>query len=110
MLKESDFVKIQVAVPSAHAQVVRAAMTEAGAGRQGNYAGCSGTVSTIGRFTPLEGAHPAIGVVGKEEEVTEDVIQMICHKDLAKAAVEAAVNAHPYEEPAIDIMPRLEVS
>ncbi|MEW6610561.1 MAG: hypothetical protein AB1352_02975 [Patescibacteria group bacterium] len=110
MLRESPYVKIVVAVPLDAADGVRDALTRAGAGRQGNYEACSGSYRQTGRFRPREGAKPAIGSVGKLEEVEEEVIEAICHRDLVARAVEEVKKAHPYEEPAIDIIPRLEIS
>lgn len=109
MLRESDFVKIQVAVPVSHADGVRAALGRAGAGRQGKYEYCSGSWPSTGRFFPLPGARPAIGEIGTMEEVAEEVIETLCHKDLVNDVVAAIKKAHPYEEPPIDIIPRLEM-
>lgn len=109
MLKESDFVKIQVAVPVSHADAIREALGKAGAGIQGNYTYCSGSHPVTGRFVPMEGAQPAIGAIGKPEEVKEEMIQTICHKDKVVEVIAAIKKAHPYEEPPIDIIPRLEI-
>lgn len=109
MLRESDFVVIRVAVPVSHADAIRKALGDAGAGKQGNYAYCSGSHKVTGRFVPLEGAHPAIGAVGIPEVVEEEAIYTICHKEIVENIVAAIKKAHPYEEPPIDILPRLEV-
>ncbi len=108
-LVPSPFVKIQVAVPAEHADAVRKALGDAGAGKQGNYAYSSGSYRAWGRFLPLPGAEPAIGEVGQLEKVEEEVIQTICHEDLVPAVIAAIKKVHPYEEPAIDILPRFEV-
>ena len=108
-LVESEFVKIKTAVPVAQADSVRQAMGDAGAGQQGNYSHCSGSYSSTGRFTPVEGSHPAIGQVGKAEEVNEETIEMLCHKDNVAQVIAALKRTHPYEEPPIDIIPRFEV-
>lgn len=110
MLKESDFVKLQVGVPKIHADALRKAMGDAGAGVQGNYSHCSASFPCIGRFLPLEGSHPAIGRLGVPEEVEEEIIQTICHKDKVTEVIRAIREVHPYEEPPIDIIPRLEVA
>ena len=110
MVGESAYVKLVVAVPATHAGAVREALAAAGAGRQGNYTHCSGSHPTIGRFMPQSGAHPAIGAMGQLEEVEEETIETICHKDLVAAVVAAVKKAHPYEEVPIDIIPRLELS
>ena len=109
MLKQSDFVKIITAVPVADAEKVRQAMGDAGAGMQGNYSHCSGSYLSVGRFTPLAGANPAIGQIGKPEEVQEETIEMLCHIDKVEEVVAALKKAHPYEEPAIDIIQRIDI-
>lgn len=109
MLKESEFVSLRVYVPLTHADAVRKAMGDAGAGKIGNYSHCSGSVRVSGRFIPLEGANPTIGHVGEPEVVEEEMIQTVCHKDVVEKVMKAVHEAHPYEEPAIDIFPRLEV-
>lgn len=110
MLEESKFIKIRVTVPVGEAtEKVRQAMGEAGAGVQGNYDNCSLSFPVVGRFRPLAGANPAIGAIGKPEEVQEEMIEMLCHKDKVEAVIAALKKAHPYEEPAIDIVPRLDV-
>lgn len=108
-MRESEYVKIMVGVPIASADKVRQAMGEAGAGVQGNYKFCSFSFAGTGRFLPTDGARPAIGSVGKAEEVAEETIATICHKNLVEKVIAAIKSAHPYEEPAIDIMARLEV-
>lgn len=109
-LKESEYVKIVVAVPVPQADAVRQAMNDAGASRQGNYEYASSSQRSTGRFRPLPGAHPAIGNVGKIEKVAEETIETLCHKDKVAAVVNAIRAVHPYEEPPIDIIPRYEVN
>lgn len=109
MWRESDYVKLRVVVPNSHADLVREALGQAGAGRQGNYDYCSFSYPVTGRFRPRDGAKPAIGAVGRLEQVDEEVIEVICHADNLQRALEAVRQAHPYEEPAIDIMPRYEI-
>ena len=98
-------VKIVVFVPKSHADAVRQAMGDAGAGKIGNYTGCSFSSKGIGRFKPEEGAHPAIGEVGKFEAVEEERIEMVCDRDAVANVVSAIKNVHPYEEVALDVYP-----
>ena len=109
MLKKSNYVKIVVAAPIGSAEKIRQALGRAGAGVQGNYKYCSGSVKQTGRFIPAPGARPAIGQTGKLEEVAEEIITTICHKNLVEKVIAAVKKAHPYEEPAIDIMPRYDI-
>jgi len=96
--------KVVVYVPVASAPAVREAMGAAGAGKQGNYSCCSFSVTGIGRFKPGIGAQPAIGQIGKLEEVIEERIEAACDQGLLRDVIAAIVAAHPYEEPAIDVL------
>lgn len=94
-----------VFTPSSHAEVVRKAMGDAGAGVIGNYTHCSFSSKGVGRFLPGEGAKPFIGEEGKFEEVEEERIETVCSKEKAKEVIEAIRKVHPYEEIALDIYP-----
>ena len=82
-------VKIVVYVPETEADAVRAAMGEAGAGRLGNYSFCSFSVKGTGRFRPEAGAAPAVGAVGKLEEVAEERIEVVCERARAAHVIDA---------------------
>jgi hypothetical protein len=99
----SERVKIIVFVPETHAEVVRKAIGDAGGGKIGNYIHCSFSSKGKGRFLPEEGANPAIGEVGKFEEVDEERIEFVCNKDIANIVIKAMKEAHPYEEVAYDV-------
>lgn len=100
-----ETVKLVVFVPEAHADIVRQAMGKAGAGAIGNYKFSTFSVKGIGRFMPQKGAHPAIGKIGKLEEVKEERIETVCYKkDLGKI-IKAIKKVHPYEEMAFDVYP-----
>ncbi|AKM84501.1 TPA: hypothetical protein DHW58_00240 [Patescibacteria group bacterium] len=98
-------VKIVVFVPESHADAVRKAMNDAGAGRVGNYTNCSFSSKGVGRFLPQAGANPAIGEVGKLEAVEEERIEMVCPREVLTNVISAMKKAHPYEEVAYDIYP-----
>ena len=97
--------KIVVYVPEDHADELRQAMGNAGAGEIGNYTHCTFTVKGTGRFKPGQGANPTIGDVGKLEEVAEDRIETVCNEAKLKQVLQAIKDAHPYEEPATDVYP-----
>jgi dinuclear metal center YbgI/SA1388 family protein len=97
--------KLTVYVPAEAAAIVRAAMAEAGAGRIGNYDFASFTSAVgQGRFRPLDGADPMIGSVGEIAEVEELRIEVVLHRAHRRAVVAAMKSAHPYEEPAYDVV------
>lgn len=109
MFHQSKFCKIRVAVPVKFSARLMQAMAQAGAGRQGNYEFCFGSYRQIGRFRPLPGSSPAVGTVGKLEEVEEEIVEALCETTLLSQVIAAVKAVHPYEEPAIDIIPRLEI-
>ncbi|MDP3733411.1 MAG: hypothetical protein Q8Q91_02605, partial [Candidatus Daviesbacteria bacterium] len=73
-----------------------------------NYHRASFSSRGIGRFIPSEGAHPAIGKIGKPEEVEEERIEVICQKDKVKDVVAAIKKTHPYEETPLEIYQLIE--
>jgi hypothetical protein len=95
--------KIVVFVPVSDADAIREAIGTAGGGKLGNYSHCSFSVRGIGRFRPGQGAQPAIGQVGKLEEVEEERIEITCDTPLVGDVVAAILSVHPYEEPALDV-------
>lgn len=109
MNQEFDQIKLRVVVPENATEKVRLAMGQAGAGKIGNYEYCAFVYPVKGYFRPLSGAKPAIGEVGKLEEVNENMIEAICHKDLLQEVILAIKQSHPYEEPAIDVIPLMKI-
>ncbi len=99
--------KIVAFVPIADAERVRTAMSDAGAGGLGDYAACTFTSTGEGRFLPLAGAQPAIGSVGDLEVVAEARIEAIVDRRARTAVLAAMLAAHPYEEPAYDVLERV---
>ncbi len=100
---EIHYKKLAVYVPVDHAQKMREVLAAAGAGTQGDYTGTSFTSIGHGRFTPEAGAQPAIGKVGKTEQVQEAKVEVILPETIEKQVIQAMRSAHPYEEPAYDL-------
>lgn len=99
-----------VMIPAADTDRVLAAMFEAGAGRVGRYSDCAWRTDGRGQFRPGVGASPAIGAapapgtVGNLERVAETRVELVADRAL-RAQVRAALRrAHPYEEPAYDVV------
>ena len=96
--------KLTVYVPGADADRLRGVLAEAGAGRIGDYDHASFSTPGEGRFRPLEGASPAIGTVGEIEVVDEVRVEVVLPRHRRTAVVRAMLAAHPYEEPAYDVV------
>ncbi len=96
--------KLGFYVPESHLALVKAAVFEAGAGRIGDYDRCCWQVKGQGQFRPLAGSDPFLGDQGKVECVEEYRVEVVCADELAKDVVTAMREAHPYEEPAWDLV------
>jgi dinuclear metal center YbgI/SA1388 family protein len=93
------FVPVGPAITAVHE-----ALAEAGAGRIGDYSHCSFATAGTGQFKPLAGADPTIGEVGRLERVAETRLEMVLPRHRRAAVVAALRAAHPYEEPAFDLL------
>jgi putative NIF3 family GTP cyclohydrolase 1 type 2 len=89
--------------PPDAADVLRAAMAAAGAGRLGEYDACAFTGTGTGYFEPRAAARPA--VTAGSSGVPEIRLEMLAPPSRADAVLGAARTAHPYEEPVIVAAP-----
>jgi dinuclear metal center YbgI/SA1388 family protein len=93
-----------VMVPTTDTDAVRRALFDAGAGEVGDYRDCSWTVTGTGQFLPGADANPALGEVGRLERVAEDRVEVVARRSLRRRVLAALRGAHPYEEPAFDVL------
>jgi hypothetical protein len=91
-------------VPQSHLEQVKLAVFNAGAGRIGDYDSCCWQVLGQGQFRPLPDSKPFLGRQDVVEAVAEYRVEMVCEHQFIKAAVAALLDAHPYEEPAWDVV------
>lgn len=98
------FDKWVVFVPHADRERVADAMYSAGAGEIGNYDHVSFHTEGVGTFRPLGGANPVIGSIGEVEQVAEARLELVAPRYLRGELARAIRTAHPYEEPAFDLL------
>ncbi len=87
-------------VPPEHAEKVKLALFEAGAGKIGNYEHCSFEYSGVGQFKPLEGSQPFLGQTGKLEKVSELKVEIVFEDSILDQVIYVLKKHHPYETPA----------
>ncbi len=102
--------KLVVFVPADQADALVDALSAAGAGSIGEYTRCTWTSAGIGSFIPGADADPALGQIGQLEVVPETRVEMVLPRPLRGAVVRALRAAHPYEEPAFDVLELAEPS
>jgi len=103
-------VKIIVTIPIEDVDKVRNAICEVGAGVIGNYTYCSMSTKCIGTFKPNDEANPYIGEKNNLEFVEEEKLEVVCDVSIVKKVILKLREVHPYEEPAIDIVPLIDES
>ncbi|HVU90873.1 MAG TPA: Nif3-like dinuclear metal center hexameric protein [Jatrophihabitans sp.] len=96
--------KLVTFVPHEDAERLVDALAAAGAGHIGDYDRCAWQTSGEGTFRPLAGADPAIGRVGEIARVPETRVEMVLPQRLRRRVITALRDAHPYEEPAFDLL------
>lgn len=96
--------KLTTYVPNQHADTVRRALFEAGAGAIGNYSNCSYNMLGLGTFLGNESSNPAIGKKGMLQQEKETYISVVFEKHLENNVLKALFDAHPYEEVAYEIV------
>jgi len=101
-------VKIIVTVPSENLEELREAICSEGAGVIGNYSYCTISTKCIGTFLPGNNANPYIGEKNNLEFVEEEKLEVICDINITKKVLNKLRQVHPYEEPAIDIIPLID--
>jgi dinuclear metal center YbgI/SA1388 family protein len=112
-LSDSErLVKLIVYVPRTHVEKVRQALVKVGVGEGitdgphgANYSESFFATDGIGMFRPLEGAEPTLGKIGELTRVEETRLESIIPERLVDRTVKALKSAHPYEEPAFDLIP-----
>ncbi len=105
---EINKVKIIVTIPIENVDEVRNAICEAGAGVIGNYTHCSMSTKCVGTFKPTDEANPYIGERNNLEFVEEEKLEVVCDVNIVKNVISKLREVHPYEEPAIDIIPLID--
>ncbi|MEM8872795.1 MAG: Nif3-like dinuclear metal center hexameric protein [Planctomycetota bacterium] len=102
--KVADCVKLVTFVPEANVDAVSDAVCAVGAGTIGAYDHCTFRTPGTGTFCGGEGTDPAIGRPGKLETTPEIRLETIVPEARISAVVAALRDAHPYEEPAFDLL------
>ncbi len=101
--KKNLFRKLVTYAPTAHAEKVRQAMCDAGAGNIGKYDQCSFNNTGIGTFRAGPDAKPFSGKVGELHREEETRIEVFFEAIREKAILAALMSSSPYEETAYDV-------
>ena len=99
------FDKFSTTVPASGAERVLDAISAAGAGEtDGRYRRSAWWAEGTGTFIPGDTAEPALGARGHVQRVPELRLDTIMPRNRRGAVIRALRDAHPYEEPAFEVI------
>jgi len=101
--KKNILKKLVTFCPTNHADNVRKALFDAGAGHIGDYDCCSFNADGSGSFRALENANPFVGNINKLHFEKEVKIETVYPAYIEKKLIKALFSSHPYEEVAYDL-------
>jgi dinuclear metal center YbgI/SA1388 family protein len=105
-LRPAESVKIATFLPEKAADGVLDAVVGAGAARIGNYTHCSFRSAGEGTFFAASGTRPTTGRAGALNRELELRLEFVAPREREAEVVAALLAAHPYEEPAYDVVDR----
>lgn len=105
LIPQKDTVKkLTTFVPTEHADNLRQALFNAGAGAIGNYSHCSFNLEGKGTFMGGEDSDPQYGVKGELHEEKEVQIGVTFPRHAESAVLKTLFSTHPYEEVAYEVI------
>ena len=100
-----SFCKLEIFLPERHLEQVRQALWSVDAGHIGNYDRCLSCSRVESCWRPLEGTSPYLGAQGELCTQPELKIEVTCLASRVEETIQAVKQAHPYEEPVINVIP-----
>lgn len=105
LLRAGRQCKLVVFAPRELVEPLRAALSQAGAGRIGHYSECSFETSGQGTFRGDSDTQPSVGRAGALERVDEQRLEMVVPTERLGDVIRRLHAVHTYEEPAYDVIP-----
>lgn len=106
---EFQYVKLEIFIPQTHLSVLQAALQSVDAGHIGKYDSCLSYSPVMSTWRPLPGSAPYLGTENELSEEPELKVEVCCKAEHLKKTMQAIRQAHPYEEPVINVIPLLGV-
>lgn len=102
--KAGEYKKLRVNIPGEDKDTLKVHLAKNGVGQLGEYSDCFFEYPVKGQFKPSDNADPHIGFKGTLEYVDEYIVEGIFEGKDEDNVTRALIEAHPYEEPAYDIL------
>jgi hypothetical protein len=102
---EDSVFKICVGIPETFSQKLMDAVNDSMSPLYPGYDRVFATYHANGTWRPLPGSKPYIGSIGEIETADEIRVEFAVRRRDLKNVLEVIRKVHPYEEPAIDVIP-----
>ncbi|MDR0524001.1 MAG: hypothetical protein LBG62_06245 [Candidatus Methanoplasma sp.] len=99
--------KIAVCAPAEFAERIMDSLADLAGAVYPGYDRVFSLTGVRGTWRPLEGSNPYIGAPGEVAVADEVRIEFVAREADAGEAVRRILGIHPYEEPAIDVIPMI---
>lgn len=99
--------KLEIFIPESHLPALRSALQSVDAGCLGNYDSCLSYSKVMGSWRPLHGSQPYLGTEGEVSEAEEIKVEVNILAGNLERTLNAIYEAHPYEEPLVNVIPIL---
>ena len=99
------YCKLEIFVPQSHLAAVQQALFSVDAGHIGSYDHCLSYSRVTSCWRPLSGTNPYIGEPYKLCTQEEIKVEVLCTAQQLQQTLKAVRQAHPYEEPVINVIP-----
>lgn len=97
--------KLEIYAPESEVIQIRDALNSVGAGVIGDYDSVISVVAISGFWRPRTNSNPVTGEKNKINFGHEVRIDVRCEESIVQQALDIVRKVHPYEEPAINIIP-----
>ena len=104
-MTDFPFCKLEIFIPESHFPQLQRALQSVDAGHIGNYDCCLSYSRVTGCWRPLEGTNPYLGSLGEISSEPELTVEVTCRTAAVENTLRAIKTVHPYEEPAINVIP-----
>lgn len=100
-----ELYKLEIFVPESHMDCVIQALWSVDAGHIGRYDRCLSWSRVFSCWRSGEGTRPYNGTPGELSQAEEIKIEVCCRATALTETLRAVKQAHPYEEPVINVLP-----
>ena len=97
--------KLEIFLPESHLAALEDALRQVDAGHIGTYDCCLSYSPVTSTWRPLPGSAPYLGRVGQVCRQAELKVEVTVRTDRLAETLRAVMDAHPYEEPVINVIP-----